>query len=66
MPYKVVRDTDRCPASKPWAVVSEGSGDTKGCHATKAAAEKQRKAIEANTDESHHRGSLPTVPFGRM
>lgn len=59
MPYKVRKDTSRCPVSKPWAVVSEGSGETKGCHSTKEKAERQRRAIEANTDES--KNSYPTI-----
>lgn len=54
MPYKVVKDTGRCPDSKPWAVISEGSGETKGCHSTKEKADRQRRAIEANTDESKY------------
>lgn len=56
MPYKVRKDTGRCPKSKPWAVISEGSGETKGCHKTKSKAEDQRKAIEANTDEEKEHG----------
>jgi hypothetical protein len=55
VPYEVRKDTNRCPVSKPWAVISKGSGETKGCHATKEKAGRQRAAIEANTDEKYDR-----------
>lgn len=52
MPYDVVK-TSRCPAGKPWGVV-KSTGDRKllGCHETKAEAESQRRAVEANENDA--------------
>jgi len=47
MPYKVVKNHPSCPASKPWAVVKKDDGKKIGCHPSKAAAERQIAAIEA-------------------
>jgi uncharacterized protein len=47
MPWDVTKD-DRCPASKPWAVVKSDDGELEGCHPTKDAAEKQQAALYAN------------------
>lgn len=59
MPYIVVRDENACPASKPWAVMTEtthGSGVPKGrphgCHPSKAAALKQSAALYVNVPEA--------------
>lgn len=46
MPWNVTKD-DRCPTSKPYAVVKEG-GDIEGCHESKEAAEKQQAALYAS------------------
>lgn len=49
MPWKVVKDTNACPVSKPYAVKNTQTGSVNGrCHATKAQAEDQRKAMYAN------------------
>lgn len=48
MPYIVVRDTNSCPASKPWAVKNKVTGDVRGrCHVTEASAKDQQKAMYA-------------------
>jgi hypothetical protein len=52
LPYVVEKDTDACPADKPWAVKTEGSSDVHGCHATKSEAQDQQAALYANTNES--------------
>lgn len=67
MPYDV-RKTDKCPSSKPWGVVNKDSGKVHGCHDTKSKAERQRRAILANTDEEHHSSPrpIPQAPFGRL
>lgn len=57
MPYKVTK-TDKCPASKPWGVIKVSDGKLMGCHPTKAKANDQVAAIEANTDEEHRVNSL--------
>jgi hypothetical protein len=46
MPYIVVKDTNACPASKPWAVKNKNTGDVRGrCHATQESAIQQQKAL---------------------
>jgi hypothetical protein len=47
MPWHVSKSSE-CPASKPWAVIKDSNGEVEGCHATKAAANKQLKALYAN------------------
>jgi HK97 family phage prohead protease len=47
MPYDV-RKSSSCPKSRPWALVKRTDGEIMGCHASKAAAERQRAAIEAS------------------
>lgn len=47
MPYDV-RESDKCPKSRPWAVIKKATGEVIGCNPSKAAAEKQRAAILAN------------------
>ncbi len=49
MPYSVSKSSE-CSASKPWAVLKE-DGTVMGCHATKAAATEQQKALYANEPE---------------
>jgi hypothetical protein len=56
MPYEV-RKTDACPASRPWGVIKVG-GKVMGCHATKAAAEAQRRAIIANEEDASMTATL--------
>jgi len=46
MPYDVKKD-DRCPASKPWAVVKKDGGKLIGCHTSAAKAHAQIAAIGA-------------------
>lgn len=53
MPYKVVKDTDACPADKPWAVKKKSDDKLIGCHRSRDSATRQIAAIEAN--ESKHR-----------
>jgi len=48
LPYIVVKDTNSCPASKPWAVKNQKTGDVRGrCHVTEASARDQQKALYA-------------------
>jgi hypothetical protein len=46
MPWTVAR-SDECPASKPWAVIRDSNGVIEGCHASEAAANRQRAALYA-------------------
>jgi hypothetical protein len=46
MPWYVIK-SDKCPANKPWALISKTSGDVKGCHATKASARQQQERLYA-------------------
>lgn len=55
MPYNVVSGDERCPASKPFAVVGGRSGDALfGCHDTKESARNQQKALYAQDDDEAH------------
>jgi hypothetical protein len=49
MPY-IVRQDDRCPASRPWGVSNQQTGDLHGCHPTKAHARSQQRALYAAED----------------
>lgn len=51
MPWNVKKD-DRCPASKPWAVVNADNGRVVACHISKDSARQQQKALYANVPES--------------
>lgn len=51
MPY-VVKQDDRCPASKPWGVSNQKTGDLRGCHPTKEHARLQQKALYAAEDDA--------------
>lgn len=47
MPWHVMKSA-QCPVSKPWAVVQDSNGKVVGCHASKADANKQLAALNAN------------------
>ncbi len=47
MPYSVGKH-DACPASKPYGVTNTQTGTLHGCHATKAKAQAQQRALYAN------------------
>jgi len=47
MPWHVAKSGD-CSESKPWAVIKDSDGAIEGCHESKAAAQKQLKALYAN------------------
>jgi HK97 family phage prohead protease len=51
MPWSVKKD-DRCPASKPWAVIKEDDNALEGCHMTQEMAETQQAALYANEGRS--------------
>ncbi len=51
MPWKVARGHG-CPKSKPWAVVKETTGEKIACHATRAKAAAQVRALYANEKHS--------------
>jgi hypothetical protein len=57
MPWSVRENDDRCPASKPWSVVNDKTGDLRGCHPDKASARQQQKALYANVPDAE-RGSM--------
>ena len=48
MPYHVVENSVRCPASKPHAVVKDADGTVMGCHETVEAAGRQIAALHAS------------------
>jgi hypothetical protein len=46
MPYHVTK-SDQCGSGEPWAVIKDTTGESKGCHSTKAEAEKHMAALYA-------------------
>jgi hypothetical protein len=60
MPWDVVKDDSRCPASAPFAVVGGDGGGNKlfGCHATADSARQQQKALYAATEDEPGRTGL--------
>lgn len=47
MPWDV-KQSDQCPADKPWAVIKKADGSIEGCHPTEDAAKQQQAALYAN------------------
>jgi phage head maturation protease len=47
MPWDIVPDEPRCPASEPWGVVKEADDELEGCHASRAEALAQLAALNA-------------------
>jgi len=62
VPYVIKRD-DRCPASKPFAVVNQQTGDLRGCHPTEDHARQQQKALYVNVPDARPQRSGPE-PLG--
>ena len=50
MPW-IVKQSDQCPADKPWGVFNQATGRKVACHATKISAQQQQKALYANVKE---------------
>lgn len=51
MPWEIVKDTNACPADKPFAVRNIKTGDVNGrCHATRESARQQQKLLYAKLD----------------
>lgn len=61
MPY-VVRQDDRCPASRPWGVSNQQTGDLHGCHPSKAHARLQQKALYAAEGDARPQRSAVQEP----
>ena len=60
MPWNIVKNDERCPASKPFAVIGGASGNALfGCHATKDSAREQQKALYASEDRDGDAGLTP-------
>lgn len=51
MPFKAEKDSS-CPTNKPWAAKNSDTGKVHGCHATKAQAQDQVKALYANVPDA--------------
>lgn len=52
MPWQITENDDRCPASKPWAVIKQDDGELEGCHATEGDAQDQLAALNAAENEA--------------
>lgn len=62
MPYDVRKD-DRCPVSKPWALIKKDGDVLLGCHETEAEAVDQMQAVGAN---SHRSVDIDPTAFRRL
>ena len=51
MPWHTTQHSE-CPADKPWAVVTDASGEVMGCHPSEDAAHEQMAALYANEPEA--------------
>lgn len=60
MPYEV-KKLSSCPASKPWAVVKQGTSKSLGCHPTKKAANAQMAALYAQEPSAASLPALVTI-----
>jgi HK97 family phage prohead protease len=58
MPWHIVPESGKCPASKPYAVIKDSDGSLAGCHATKQQAQKQLAALYANETTASGKGRL--------
>ena len=57
MPWNIVKNDERCPASKPFAVIGGSTGNALfGCHATKDSAREQQKALYASGERAGGHG----------
>ena len=52
MPWVVRRDEDKCPASRPWGVFNQQTGDLRGCHPTRKHGLRQAAALYASVPDS--------------
>jgi hypothetical protein len=52
VPWHKTHDHADCPSGKPWAVVKDGTGEVKGCHATEDDANDQLAALYRSERES--------------
>jgi hypothetical protein len=60
MPW-MIEKSDKCPASRPYAVIKEADGSVEGCHATEADAEDQVVALYASEEEQREVSLKPTA-----
>lgn len=51
MPWHIAK-SDECPASEPWAVIKDATGEVEGCHALEADAADQMQALYAQEGAS--------------
>lgn len=61
MPWHI-GSSEECPDSKPFAVIKDDDDSVAGCHATKAAAEKQLAALYANEPGEHSMADVHMKP----
>lgn len=67
MPWHVVKDTNACSVSKPWAVKKKGDESLVACHKSKQDAQKQVAALYAQEQKSLMTVAIPdaTAPNGQ-
>lgn len=59
MPWHIAKRPSQCGASKPWAVIQDSNSKIVGCHASKASAQKQLAALNANVLNSFDTYNAP-------
>lgn len=55
MPWRIEREHEDCPDSRPWAVVKIDDGELEGCHTSEEAAQRQLAALNAAEEEGRMR-----------
>jgi hypothetical protein len=65
MPWRVQR-SDRCPTSRPWAVINQRTGAVQGCHASQAAARQQMAALYASEPSASRSGHMQSKTLERV
>lgn len=63
MPWRVVKAGNKCPASKPFAVVNSDDGELRGCHPSKPSAIQQLRALYKNVPEGRHKATQEWQDF---
>lgn len=61
VPYEVRKSGD-CPASTPWGVFKQGTGEKMGCHGSEEEAQAQMDALYANEPEARAADNITAAP----
>jgi Phage Mu protein F like protein len=64
MPWHIVEDSAQCPASRPYAVVKDATGQIEGCHPSRMAATDHMAALYAAEQEARQHMAEKPCPEG--